>query len=46
MKYQGLKVQGSQDPFDELWESEHGTELEDDYNVFDEVDDEDRPDYE
>lgn len=32
--------------FDLWWDDEHGTQLDDEYNVYDEVDEEDRPDYE
>jgi len=45
MKYQGLNTPGTEDRFDEWWEESDGTAI-DQYDVFDEVDDEDRPDYE
>lgn len=45
MNYHGLQVPGTADPFDEWFEEGDGTQI-DDYDVFDEVDEEDRPDYE
>lgn len=44
--YQGLRVANTDPRFDEWFDEERGTGLEEEYSVFDEVDEEDRPDYE
>lgn len=44
MTYDGLQVHGTKDPWDDWWSEERGTEI-DDYDVYDEVDEEDRPEY-